>query len=172
MDRASPVPSTEGHGRESLGLEGLERLAWVMDHAFRIPGTTFRVGVDALIGLLPVGGDFLAGVVQVGIVLVALFYFRVPRAVAARMATNVLLDTTIGAIPLVGDAFDAVFKANTRNLRLLTEVEDQRRRDQPVETTGSLLYVAAIAAGMLGVLALVLIGFVAVVAWVAHRLGA
>src|SRR3954451_9170226 len=94
-------------------LEGLERLAWLMDRAFKIPGTPIRVGLDAIIGLLPVGGDFLTGVIQTGIVLAAVYRYRVPKPVAARMAANVLLDTIVGAIPLVGDMFDVGFKANT-----------------------------------------------------------
>jgi hypothetical protein len=97
----------------------LERVAWLMDRAIRIPGTKITLGLDALLGLLPVGGDVLTGFVQAALVLVALKHYRVPRAVAARMAGNVLLDIAIGAIPLLGDLFDVVFKANTRNLKLL-----------------------------------------------------
>src|SRR4051794_15532035 len=81
----------------------LEQLAWLMDRAIPIPGTPFRVGLDAILGLVPVGGDFLTGLVQAGIVLVALFHYRVPKAVAARMAANVLLDVGVGAIPILGD---------------------------------------------------------------------
>jgi hypothetical protein len=162
-------PEVEPAPRATPGLEGLEWLAWLMDRAFRIPGTPVRVGLDALIGLLPVGGDFLTGLVQVGIVLVAMAHYKVPRAVAARMAANVLLDVLVGVIPFVGDAFDVAFKANTRNLRLLTQVQQQRLEHRHVATAPSVLYVAAIAAALLGLLVLVLIGFVSVVAWLIHR---
>jgi len=151
------------------GLEGLERLAWIMDRAVRIPGTPIRVGLDALLGLLPVGGDVLTGIIQVGIVLFAVAHYKVPRAIAARMAANVLLDTAVGAIPLVGDAFDVGFKANTRNIRLLTQVQQQRATHQKVSTAPSVLYLAGLAAAMLGLIVLVAIGFVTVVAWVLHR---
>ena len=97
----------------------LERLAWLMDRAFHIPGTRIRVGLDALLGLFPVGGDVLTGLVQAGLVLVALRHYKVPRIVAARMAANVLIDIAVGAIPLLGDLFDIGFKANTRNIQLL-----------------------------------------------------
>jgi hypothetical protein len=97
----------------------LERVAWLMDRAIKIPGTRITLGLDALVGLIPVGGDILTGLVQAGLVLVALKYYRVPRAVAARMLGNVLLDIGVGAIPLVGDLFDVAFKANTKNLKLL-----------------------------------------------------
>src|SRR3954454_13716754 len=114
---------------------GLEQFAWLMDRAFRIPGTPIRVGLDAIIGLFPGAGDVLMGIVQAGIVLVAMFHYRVPRAVALRMAANVLLDVGIGAIPLVGDAFDVFFKANTRNMNLLREVEQSRVQKQAYSST-------------------------------------
>src|SRR5262249_6106032 len=105
--------------RHEAMARNLERLAWLMDRAFHIPGTRIRIGLDALLGLLPVGGDVLTGFVQVGLVLVALRHYKVPQIVAARMAANVLLDVAVGAIPLLGDLFDIGFKANTRNIRLL-----------------------------------------------------
>lgn len=151
------------------GLEGIARLAWLMDRAFKIPGTPIRVGLDAIIGLLPVGGDFITGLIQAGIVVVAMVRYRVPRPIAARMALNVLLDVAVGSIPLVGDAFDVVFKANTRNLRLLTEVAEQRLRHQQVATAPSVLYVAGVIAAIFGALALLLIGFVTVIAWLLNR---
>ncbi len=155
--------------KAATGLEGLEKLAWLMDRAFTIPGTNIKVGLDALIGLLPVGGDVLTGLVQVGIVLVALIHYRVPRAVAARMAANVLLDVGLGAVPLLGDAFDAVFKANTRNIKLLTEVQEQRAHHRPVATWGSWVFLGAIAFILIAGLALVVIGFIAVVTWLLRR---
>src|SRR5258708_3051542 len=91
-------------------LLGLERLAWLMDRAFTIPGLNVKVGVDALLGLLPIGGDALTGIIQTAIVLIAVHHYRVPKPIAMRMAGNVLLDTLIGAIPFVGDVFDIAFK--------------------------------------------------------------
>src|SRR5438309_8282766 len=91
--------------REAVA-RNLERLAWLMDRAFRIPGTRISVGLDALIGLLPIGGDVLTGLVQAGLVLVALSHYKVPKPVAARMMANVLIDIAVGAIPILGDLFD------------------------------------------------------------------
>ena len=155
-----PHPSTRG----------LELLAWLMDRAIRVPGTKITVGLDALLGLLPVGGDFLTGLIQVGIVLVALYKYRVPRAVAARMAANVLLDTVLGALPILGDAFDVFFKANTRNLKLLNQVQEKRRLNQPVSSTPSILYLAGLTALMLLVLGLILVGFITIVVWVVRHI--
>jgi hypothetical protein len=152
-DRARPAP------------RGLEHLAWLMDRAIRIPGTNITVGLDALLGLLPVGGDFLTGLVQVGIVLTALVHYRVPKAIALKMAGNVLIDTLVGAVPVLGDVFDVFFKANTRNMALLRQVEEQRRHQQAVASRLSIGFIVLVAAGLLALLALVLIGFITVVGW-------
>ncbi len=161
--------------REAMARH-LERVAWLMDRAFGIPGTKVRVGLDAILGLLPVGGDFLTGLVQVGLVLVALRHYRVPKTVAARMAGNVLLDIAVGTIPLLGDLFDVGFKANTRNIRLL----DEFRQSQGTTTMSgrpgpsmieqhrvgmSWKFLVPIGIGLAVVLTLVLVGFVTVVRW-------
>lgn len=162
--------------REAMA-RNLERLAWLMDRAFHIPGTRVRVGLDALLGLLPVGGDVLTGLVQAGLVLVALGHYKVPKTVALRMVANVLLDIAVGAIPLLGDLFDIGFKANTRNIRLL----DAYRHPEGSAGVGSHAttppmiehhsfgmpwrFILPIAAVLLVSLALVLVGFITVVRW-------
>jgi hypothetical protein len=148
----------------------LEKLAWLMDHSIPIPGTKFRVGLDAILGLLPVGGDLITGLIQSGLVLTALKHYRVPKAVAARMAANVLLDIAVGSIPFVGDAFDAVFKANTRNLKLLGQVRDLRKAGKPVPTGASVRYLIGIGVVLVGMLALILVGLATVVVWLYHAL--
>jgi hypothetical protein len=150
-------------------LRGLEQLAWLMDRAIKIPGTKITIGLDALLGLLPVGGDLMTGIIQTTILLVALFHYRVPRAIAARMAANVLLDTALGAIPIVGDVFDVFFKANTRNLRLLNQVQEQRSQHIEVKTWTSVAYLGFLILALLTILGLLLIGFIAVVSWLLHR---
>jgi Domain of unknown function (DUF4112) len=162
--------------REALA-RNLERLAWLMDRAFHIPGTRIRVGLDAILGLVPIGGDLLTGLVQAGLVLVALRHYKVPRTVAARMAANVLIDIAVGAIPLLGDLFDIGFKANTRNVQLLdacrhpgaAAVGRANRAALPSIAIRPIgmpwRFILPIAAVLLVVLALVLVGFVAVVRW-------
>ena len=143
----------------------LDRLAWLMDHSIQIPGTKLRVGLDAILGLLPVGGDLICGLIQSGLVLAAVKHFRVPKVVAARMAANVLLDMGVGAIPFVGDAFDAVFKANTRNLKLLGEVRALQSRGEPVPEAPSIRYLVGIGLVLFLSVGLMFVGAVAVVAW-------
>lgn len=99
-------------------LRRLRRLSWLLDAAWRVPGTRFRVGVDAMIGLVPGVGD-LAGAAVTFYLLHQARSLGVSRAALVRMTGNAMLEVTVGAIPLVGDLFDASFKANLRNLRLL-----------------------------------------------------
>lgn len=119
--KTPPPRSRHDQDQASPGVSGLDRFAWLMDRAIVIPGTNIRVGLDAIIGLLPFGGDALTGLLQAGLVLVAITKYKVPRAVAGKMIANVLLDTTLGSIPILGDLFDAAFKANTRNVQLLRD---------------------------------------------------
>jgi hypothetical protein len=165
MPPSSSRPKVEPIAAPEGPLGRLDRLAWLMDRAIRIPGTRITIGLDALLGLLPVGGDFLTGVVQTGIFLAALYHYRVPRAVAARMAANVLLDIALGSLPLVGDVFDVFFKANTRNLKLLHQVRDQRTKHQPVKTWTSIAFLVFLVLALVTMLALVLVGFVTILAW-------
>jgi hypothetical protein len=104
-----------------------ERLVRFLDDGFQVPGTRFRIGCDGVIGLVaPLAGDMVAAAAALSLFSVAL-QRGAPRAVLARMAINVALDALIGAIPLLGDAFDFGFKSNRRNLRLLQRVQEQPR---------------------------------------------
>jgi hypothetical protein len=96
----------------------LRRLAWWLDDAFPIPGTRQRIGFDALIGLIPGVGDTIGALLSTYIIVEAA---RRGASVwtVARMLGNVGLETVLGAIPILGDLFDVVFKANQRNVTLL-----------------------------------------------------
>lgn len=113
-----------------LDERGLRRLAWWLDAAFRIPGTQQRVGLDALIGLIPGVGDTIGALLSTYIIVAAA---RRGASVwtVARMLGNVAIETTLGAIPILGDLFDAAFKANLRNMDLLADTfaRDARPRD-------------------------------------------
>lgn len=88
-----------------------------MDKSIRLPGG-YRVGLDGLLGLIPGVGDFLASTVS-GYIVWQAYQAGVPKSVLLRMLINVAVDLLVGAIPIVGDVFDFVFKANSRNLALL-----------------------------------------------------
>jgi hypothetical protein len=111
----------EGTPRAASPIEVLDLVSYVMDRCFEIPGTDIRVGLNAILLFLPLLGDIIPAMVSMGILVIGLNHYRVPRIVAARMVLNSLLDISIGWIPVVGDLFDIWFKADTRNVRLLQE---------------------------------------------------
>lgn len=96
----------------------IEALARLMDSAFEIPGTKFRMGLDGIIGLVPVLGDLLSSLISSYIIWEAK-NLGVSRFTLSRMMGNVALDTVVGLVPLLGDAFDMAFKSNMKNLVLL-----------------------------------------------------
>ena len=98
----------------------LEALAHLLDSAFLIPGTNQRVGIDAILGFVPVVGDLISTALSSYIIWEAR-QLGLPRWKIARMIGNVAVDTAVGAIPVAGDAFDLFFKANERNLRIINE---------------------------------------------------
>ena len=101
-----------------------EYLVTLLDDRFRIPGTDFRFGLDPIIGILFPGiGDAVTGAGSVGLLALALRR-GVPRVVLFRMILNILVDVLAGALPIVGDIFDAAYKSNRRNLELIREHED------------------------------------------------
>jgi hypothetical protein len=101
-----------------LGDEMLNLLASLLDDLFRVPGTSFRFGLDPIIGLIPGFGDFLTSIASFLIILAA-WQRRMPKVTIARMVSNIAIDTLVGIVPLAGDAFDAAWKSNRKNLDLL-----------------------------------------------------
>lgn len=114
---SAPPPS--GDERERMRT-AVHHLAWLLDNAFEIPGTRFRIGLDPIIGLIPVVGDLIAMAIGGYIILLAA-RLAVPRAVIVRMLMNVGTDALVGAVPVVGDALDAAWRANAKNARLLDQ---------------------------------------------------
>jgi hypothetical protein len=98
--------------------EQLQRLAWLLDSSIAVPGTRFTFGVEALLGLIPFLGD-AAGVLLSSYILLEAARMGAPKALVFRMAVNVAIEGIVGAVPLLGDIFDAAWKANQRNVRLL-----------------------------------------------------
>jgi hypothetical protein len=99
-------------------IERLDRLARLLDTAIVVPGTNIRFGADAIIGLMPGIGDTITTALSAWIVYEA-HKLGVPRRLLARMIANVALDGVVGAVPLAGDVFDVMWRANQRNIRLL-----------------------------------------------------
>ncbi len=127
-------------------------LAWLLDETFPVPGTRHSFGLAPLIGLVPVVGDLVGAAAGSYIVLRAI-QARLPRVVIAQMAFNVALNALVGVVPLVGDAFDFLYKSNSRNLRLY----ERHALNAAGSTRGSWLFFGAIIGLLVGLVVLVVI---------------
>jgi hypothetical protein len=130
IDPATPpevLPPRGGKGSRAFSDENLDMLAHVLDDWLRIPGTSIRFGLDAIVGLVPAIGDVLGGLASC-ILLVAAWFRGVPYVTLMRMAVNIGIEVLVGTVPLLGDAFDVAWKANRRNYKLLVRHVEQPRR--------------------------------------------
>ncbi len=109
-----------GAGRASVTreLQELRRFAHLLDEAIRIPVIGYRIGLEPILGLIPVVGD-LSGFVVSGYLIFRAARLGLPRELVSRMIFNAVLDAAIGSIPIVGDLFDFFWKVNKRNMRLV-----------------------------------------------------
>ena len=112
--------NTEKPGRAGSGLEWIEKISYLMDEQFRFPGTRFRFGLDPLLNLFPFLGDMAGFLISSGLLL-TMARKGASNKLVVLMCVNILLDATIGAIPVIGQIFDFFFKANSRNIRLMQE---------------------------------------------------
>jgi hypothetical protein len=106
--------------KDQHDLKWLERISTLLDSQFNIPGTKFRFGLDPLIGLLPFAGDASTFMIS-AMMVVYMAKYGVSKKVLILMMLNIILDSTVGAIPVIGSIFDFVYKSNDRNIRLLKQ---------------------------------------------------
>ena len=122
MSRTNPrFPGRSSEGALSIDAGRARRiraLAQFLDNAISIPGTSWRFGFDAIVGLLPVVGDLIGGLLS-GYIILEAARAEVPTLTLARMLANVGIDTLVGSVPALGDLFDAAWKANIKNVALL-----------------------------------------------------
>lgn len=102
----------------------VERVSRLLDSQFRVPGTNFTFGIDPIIGLIPGLGDLSSFAVS-SVLLLTMARNGVSRKLLFLMAGNLMIDTVLGSIPILGSIFDFTFKANQRNIRLLQQHYDQ-----------------------------------------------
>lgn len=119
MRNGAPLPDVDRR------LARLDTLAWWLDDRFRLPGTSIRLGVDGLAGLMPGVGDTATTLLSAWIIVEA-WRLGVPRRVLAAMALRVGVDWLIGLVPLAGDLFDIGYKANRRNVDHLRRHFDEK----------------------------------------------
>ena len=156
--RVKVLPRDEG--REHL-LAIADMLAKVLDTTVRIPGTSWYIGLDPLIGLIPGIGDVIANLI--GTVILGLATrLQLPRIVLARMSLNLLINGTIGTVPIAGDLFSVWFRSHTRNAALLREAAMKPDR----ETHADWFYVVGIIGGTASLLLLT----IAFVVWLVFKI--
>jgi hypothetical protein len=120
-------PGRWSHGAWLFRDSTLQRLEILLDEAFRIPGTSFRFGIDGIVGLVPGLGDVIAGLLSL-VIPVAAWIRGVPYVTLVRMAANLGIGVLVGSIPLLGDIFDIAWKPNRRNYFLLRRHLGEPRR--------------------------------------------
>jgi hypothetical protein len=140
-----------------------EFLAKILDTTVKIPGTPFYIGLDPLLGLIPGIGDMIANLIGT-VILILAARLRVPQIVITRMSLNLLINGTVGAVPILGDLFSIWFRSHARNADLLRRAAAQPYR----ETQQARLYVAGIIVGTVVLLLLA----IAAVLWVVVKLWA
>ena len=119
-------------GRDPASVrQRLEAMEALLERAFVVPGTNYRVGLDAVVGLVPVVGDLVTTAMGAWLVWEAR-NLGMSKFHLLRMGGNVAFDTLLGAVPLVGDAFDFVFRSNTRNIRILKRWLDKHHPETRV----------------------------------------
>ena len=149
------VPGSDGHDPPER-LARVRRLSRALDSAVTIPRTSVKVGLDPIVGVLPWVGDVVPTAASAYIVAEAAA-LGVPRATLLRMCLNLLVDAVVGSIPLLGDAFDVVWRANDRNVRLLearlADPSGRQRDRRAVAVLGVAVFVSVLAVGAVGVTA-------------------
>ncbi|MDH6061523.1 DUF4112 domain-containing protein [Chrysosporum bergii ANA360D] len=101
-------------------LKRLRQLSRILDKAVTVPGTPIHIGLDPLMGFIPVGGDFL-GIILASYIVLEAAKLGVPKSTLTRMVLNVIIDGLIGTIPVIGDLFDFAWTANEYNIQLLEQ---------------------------------------------------
>ncbi|MEP7327231.1 MAG: DUF4112 domain-containing protein [Gemmatimonadota bacterium] len=128
----------------SAALERIKRFAWLLDNSIPIPGTRLRVGLDPILGLIPGVGDLIGAAFSAWILYQA-DLLGASRATLFRMSWNVLVEVVVGSIPILGDLFDAGWKANAKNVAIL-----ERHLETPrVQRSQDRMFIAILVGGLL-----------------------
>ena len=133
-------------------MRRLDALSRLLDSAFSIPGTRFRIGLDGLLGLIPGIGDSLGAALSAYIIVEAA-RLGAPRRLLLRMIGNVAVEGIVGAVPIVGDVFDIVWKANVRNVALLRTHRNALGRQERSSRQLLSFFIIAIILAVIGILA-------------------
>ena len=147
-------------------LVALRKFAYFMDEAVPIPGTGRRVGLDAGLSLIPGVGEAIGAILSAWIIVGALRH-RVPLRRVARMVFYVLLDTVVGAIPILGTIFDWLFVENVMNVNSLLRYRD---RGRPPRSAGAIFGAAAVVIIVIGLVAFFVVNaLLLAIIWIANQ---
>jgi Domain of unknown function (DUF4112) len=111
-------PQLQSRQQDSAALQRIRLATKLLEGVIPVPGTTKKVGLDPIIGLITGGGDSI-GFMMSAYILVESLRFKLPKETLLRMLTNVAIDAIAGAVPFLGDVFDFFWKSNSKNLKLL-----------------------------------------------------
>jgi Domain of unknown function (DUF4112) len=136
--------STTQHETKADSFKRLRRLSRLLDGMITIPGTTLGIGLDPILGLLPVAGDFIGVMLSAYIVLEAA-RMGVSQAILGRMVLNIIVDGLVGAVPVLGDFFDFAWTANIHNVKLL---EDHLQQPATQRKSASKWFIVGILIGL------------------------
>jgi hypothetical protein len=147
-DEQDPIPSPSDTG---AALSDLQTLAWLLDSSIQLPGSRFRIGIESLLGLIPVIGDAIGAIISTYILFLAA-RMGVPRVTLLRMGFNITIEAVIGLVPVAGDIFDFAWKANIKNVDLLRAHLDNPLHARRSDWLFALLFIVCILAalGLLG----------------------
>lgn len=134
----------EIHPHHAPRLKRMRQLTKLLDNAIAIPGTKQRIGLDPIIGLIPGGGDTLSAALS-GYIIIEAARMGLPRSALMRMVLNIIVDTVVGSVPFFGDIYDAVAKANVRNMYI---VESHVATPQP-SAKADRLFIALLIVGII-----------------------
>jgi Domain of unknown function (DUF4112) len=161
MDNArqgSNILANEPHFSHAPRLKRLRQISNLLDSAISIPGTKQRIGLDPILGLIPGGGDTVSALLS-GYIIVEAAQMGLPRKALTQMVMNLVVDTVVGSVPVLGDIFDVVSKANLRNLQI---VESHAKAPAP-STKVDRLFIGLLIVGL--ILFALAIGGITILVW-------
>lgn len=129
----------------------IERLSWFLDESITLPNG-YKIGFDGFIGLIPGVGDFIGGLLS-SVIIYKAHQLGMPRMILGRMIINMMIDTVVGSIPVLGDLFDFVWKANKRNTALLHDYQQSPKQTYRKSLIQNILFIGL----LLGILVLLIV---------------
>jgi len=140
--------------KQRARLDQMNNLAWLLDNSIRIPIINYRIGLDAIIGLIPGLGD-VAGLLISSVIVIQAIRLGAPGRTLLQMVLNIAIEALIGLVPMLGDIFDATFKSNIRNMRLVNLALDHPQTGHAVNRAAGTGIIVAVIAALIGIIVLI-----------------